>query len=124
MRILQLALVAIVWPLLSAAASHAGVLFFVNDEPGFAAAIAGSTLMGTENWSSAGGAPSALVSEPLQPGIANGVFPNGVDAATGITVQSNSHVWSCARCPGPDRNGMRPTRMPQFCLVESHRKSK
>jgi hypothetical protein len=88
MRIAQLALV-IMLSLWLPASARSGVLFFVNDESGFAAAIADAALMGSEDWSSAGNTAAASVMDPLAPGVANGPFPNGTNPATGLTVQSN-----------------------------------
>ncbi len=101
MRIESLAMTALLALVVTGAAAHGGVLFFVNDPSGFAAASTSDVLMGTENWSSAGNAVAGPVAEPLRPGIANGVFPNGVNAATGITVQSNSHASGGANVTAP-----------------------
>lgn len=101
MRIQTHAIAALLALGLPASAARAGVLFFVDDAPGFAAASASTLLMGTENWSSAGNAGAGAVAEPLRPGIANGVFPHGVAAATGITVQSNSHATSGTTVTAP-----------------------
>lgn len=73
---------------------HAGVVFYATPQAFDAATGSGYVAMGVEDWSSAGNAPIASVAEPLQPGVANGVFPNGTNPATGMTVQSNSHVTS------------------------------
>lgn len=70
--------------------AQGGVVFYVDDPAGFAAATASHVLLGSEDWSSAGDAPQAAVTDPLEPGVAKGPFPNGVAAATGMTVQSNS----------------------------------
>jgi hypothetical protein len=90
----QLGFVALALLASMATTAHAGVVFYAT-EPAFDAAIAsGYVAMGVQDWSSAGNAPIASVGEPLQPGVANGVFPNGTNPATGMTVQSNSHVTS------------------------------
>lgn len=92
------------WTLLFASGTaRAGVLFFVNDPVGFATATTSLDFLGLENWSSAGNANSASVLDPVRPGIANGVFPNGTNVATGITVQSNS-LGSAATVPAPGSN--------------------
>ncbi|RIL06140.1 MAG: hypothetical protein DCC71_07965, partial [Proteobacteria bacterium] len=99
MRSVRAALAGLLW-IAATAPAHAGVVFFVDDEPGFAAATASHVLLGSEDWSSAGAAPAAIVSDPVLPGVANGPFPNGVAAATGMTVQSNS-LGGEAATPAP-----------------------
>lgn len=91
MRNLWLAAVgALLCAPLPARLAQGGVVFYVNDPSGFAAATASHVPLGSEDWSSAGNANAAVVTDPLQPGVAKAPFPNGVAAATGMTVQSNS----------------------------------
>ena len=90
MRIRPALVRALVLCAMAPTGARADVVFFVNDAPGFAAAAAGLTLLGSEDWSSAGQVLATLVGEPLVAGIPNGVFANGVAAATGLTVQSNT----------------------------------
>jgi len=75
-----------------AVSASGGVLFFVNDTAGFDAARGSTTLAGFEDWESSTLAPnmSTLFSAPLEPGVANGPFPNGTVAATGMTAQINT----------------------------------
>ena len=70
--------------------AQAGVLFFVNDPAGFAAATASFAVLGSEDWSSGAATGLQAISDPLQPGVAKSVFPHGVEASTGMTVQSNT----------------------------------
>lgn len=75
--------------LLATSDARAGVQFFVNDPAGFAAATASRGLLGGEDWSSGDGLLQT-VTDPLLPGVAKGPFPNGVNPATGMSVQSNT----------------------------------
>jgi hypothetical protein len=72
--------------------AEAAVLFFIDDQAGFDAASGGLMFAGIEDWESSSLAAGMIVGFPdvLQPGIANGPFPNGTDPATGLTVQSNT----------------------------------
>jgi hypothetical protein len=94
MRTAQLSIVALVLLSSPGNAAHAGVVFFTTQQAFDAATSSGYVAMGVEDWSSAGNASIASVAEPLRPGVASGVFPHGTNAATGMTVQSNSHVTS------------------------------
>lgn len=94
MRIHQLPVAALALLCAAAPSANAGVVFYATQQAFEAATGSGYVAMGVEDWSSAGNAPIASVAEPLQPGIANGVFPHGTNPATGLTVQSNSHVTS------------------------------
>lgn len=87
-RRLTLSLVALVALGFSAGSALAGVEFHTNSTA-FGAAASSFSLMGTENWSSAGNAAEAAVADPLAPGVANGPFPNGSSVAAGVRVQSN-----------------------------------
>jgi len=69
--------------------ADAGVGFHTTSNT-FNSAVTGLVYRGVENWSSAGNAPFAAVSDPLSPGVAKGPFPNGTAVAVGIRVQSNS----------------------------------
>jgi len=85
------------------APATAAVQFFVNDPAGFTTATAGYPLMGVEDWSSAGAASQTLVEPPILPGQANGPFPQGTNAATGLAVISNANGANGAvLLPGDD----------------------
>lgn len=71
------------------APASAELQFFVNDPDGFATAVEDLTASGVEDWSSGQGATAALPA-PLQPGVANGPFPNGTNPAIGLTLQINT----------------------------------
>lgn len=94
MRIFRLDVVALALLCSTATTVHAGVVFYATRQAFDAATSSGYVAMGVEDWSSAGNAGIASVGEPLRPGIASGVFPHGTNPATGLTVQSNSHVTS------------------------------
>jgi hypothetical protein len=96
MRVTLLAL------LLSAGPLVAGVVFHETAEA-FDAAMGTFTLMGREDWSSAGNAAATVVNSPLAPGVANGPFPNGTTVASGIRVQSNS-LGPNGATPAPGTN--------------------
>ncbi len=63
---------------------------FQTTLPAFTSAAAAFSLMGTENWSSAGNASAIAINDPLAPGVANGPFAAGTSVASGIRVQSNA----------------------------------
>jgi hypothetical protein len=88
-RRLALSFVALMALHFSAGTGLAGVEFQTT-LPAFTAAATSFSLMGTENWSSAGNAPAAAISDPLAPGVANGPFATGTSVASGIQVQSNT----------------------------------
>jgi len=88
--------------LLSISDARAGVEFFVNDPAGFAAATASLGLLGSEDWSSGSG-DLQTVTDPLLPGVAKGPFPNGVNPATGMSVQSNT-LGAVGTSPSPGGN--------------------
>jgi hypothetical protein len=88
--------------LLAISDARAGVQFFVNDPAGFAAATASLGLLGSEDWSSGSG-DLQTVDDPLLPGVANGPFPNGVNPATGMSVQSNT-LGAVGITPSPGGN--------------------
>jgi hypothetical protein len=69
--------------------AQAAVVFFVNDAPGFASAMSGNTLLGTEDFEGSTLAPSDVTefNDPLQQGVANGPYPAGLNQP--MTVQSN-----------------------------------
>ena len=90
MRIRPAPVLVLVLCAVAPAPVRADVLFFVNDAAGFAEAAAALTLLGSEDWSSTGQVPATAVGEPLVAGIPNGIFPNGIAAATGLTVQSDT----------------------------------
>lgn len=69
--------------------ADAGVNFHTTSNT-FNSAVSSLVFRGVENWSSAGNAPYAAVSNPLSPGVAKGPFPSGTAVAVGIQVQSNS----------------------------------
>ena len=74
----------------------AAPIVFVNDEAGFdsQAALQSLALVGTEDWELAAVAPNSVIviDDPLSPGVANlPAFPTGSNAATGMTVQSNTN---------------------------------
>jgi len=77
--------------LLGSGTAAATVQVFVDDPAGFAAATAGHSLLGVEDWSSAGDAPMQAIAAPLQPCVPNGPFPHGTNPATGLTVVANQN---------------------------------
>jgi hypothetical protein len=74
------------------------------DEASMIATLQGRAgLVGVEDFESSTLAPGSVVTvdDPLSPGVANGPFPNGTFAASGLTIQSNSLTgWPTPLSPG------------------------
>jgi hypothetical protein len=68
----------------------------------FGTAVSSLALLGIEDFESSTLAPGSLmfVSDPLQPGIAKSVFPNGTNVVLGMSVQANT-LGSSPVSPSP-----------------------
>ncbi len=86
----------------SAGLSNAGIIFFINDQPGFNLQAGSLLLRGIEDFESSTLGPNqiTILPDPLAPGVANNPFPTGTNPATGLTVQSNT-LGGSASAPSP-----------------------
>ena len=85
----RLAVLAIAVFAFAALPANAATIFFANDAAGFAAAMAGNTSLGTEDFEGSILGPGTVVGvdDPLTQGIANGPYPAGLSLP--LAVQSN-----------------------------------
>ncbi len=92
MKLIRPLIAASVVALCLARPSRAAVVFYVNDQAGFNAAVASFTPAGTEDFegSTLAAASITTLNDPLAPGVANAPFPSGTTLGPGVTVQSNT----------------------------------